>query len=124
MNAINGFVIDIHNETNQSHLIRLFENSTLPDGVKINFRNTEYDYNFLKSLAQSKGFIGNGINADQELKFTISNGLTTEKYLTKFLPDKEILIDGLSNYVEFEIPARTSLLFQLMPRLKTTANYK
>ena len=117
MNAINGFVIDIHNETNQSHLIRLFENSTLPDGVKINFRNTEYDYNLLQTLAQSKGFIGNGISVDKELKFAISNGLTTKKYLTKFLTDKEILIDGLSNYVEVEIPARTLILFQLMPRI-------
>jgi hypothetical protein len=117
MIAINGFVIDIHNESNQSHLIRLFENSTLPDGVKINLHNSEYDYHLLQSLAQSKGFIGNGISADQELRFTISNGLTTEKYQDKFLTDKEILIDGFSNYVEVEIPAKTTILFQLMPRL-------
>ena len=117
MNAINGFVIDINNETNQTYLIRLFENSTLPDGVKINLRNSEYDYHLLQSLAQSKGFIGNGITADHELKFIISNGLTKEKYFTKFLTDKEILIDGLLNYVEVEIPARTSILFQLMPRV-------
>jgi len=117
MNAINGFVIDIHNETNQSHLIRIFENSTLPNGVKINLRNSEYDYHLLQSLAQSKGFIGNGISADQKLRFTISNGLTTEIYHDKFLTDKEILIDGFSNYVEVEIPAATSILFQLMPRV-------
>jgi len=117
MVAINGFVIDIYNETNQSHLIRIFENSTLPNGVKINLRNSEYDYHLLQSLAQSKGFIGNGISADQELRFTISNGLSTEKYQDKFLTDKEILIDGFSNYVEVEIPAKTSILFQLMPRV-------
>ena len=107
MAAINGFVIVIQNETNQKQLVRLFENVTLPDGVKINLHNSEYDHNLLQTLAQSKGFIGNGINSDQELKFTISNGLTTEKYLTKFLTDKEILIDGLANYVEVEIPLRT-----------------
>jgi len=117
MAAINGFVIDIQNETDQKQIVRLFETVILPDGLKIKHRHTEYDYQHLQSISQSKGFIGNGISADQELRFTISNGLTTEKYLTKFLPDKEILIDGFSNFVEVEIPARTSLLFQLMPRL-------
>jgi hypothetical protein len=117
MNAINGFVIDIYNETNQSHPIQLFINSTLPDGVKINLHNSEFDHQLLQSLAKSKGFIGNGISADQVLRFTIRNGLTTEKFHDKFLTDKEILIDGFSNYVEVEIPAATSILFQLMPRV-------
>ena len=117
MNAINGFVIDIHNETNHKQLVRLFQNVNLPDGVKINLRNSEYDHNLLQTLAQSKRFIGNGISADQKLRFTISNGLTTEKYHDKFLTDKEILIDGFSNYVEVEIPAKTSLIFQLIPRI-------
>jgi hypothetical protein len=115
MKAINGFVIDIKNETDQKQLIRLFENVTIPEGVKIKLCYTQYDYYDLKTFAQSKGFIGNGINVDQELKFEISNGLTTEKYFTKFLTDKLIMIDGFSQFVEVEIPARTTIMFQLMP---------
>jgi hypothetical protein len=116
MKPINGFVLDIKNETDQKQLIRLFENVTIPDGVKIKLCYTQYDYYDLQKFAQSKGFIGNGINVDQELKFEISNGLITEKHFTKFLTDKVIMIDGFSNYVEVEIPARATVLFQLMPK--------
>jgi hypothetical protein len=121
MAAINGFVIEIKNETNQKQLVQLFENVILPDGLKINSHRTEVDYQQLLSYAQLKGFIGSGINADEKLSFTICNGLTKEKYFTNFLAEKEILIDGFSNYIELEVPVIPSIIFQLMPTFKNVS---
>jgi len=117
MDQINGFVIEIANSENENQLVRLFENKPLPEGVTIKIHKTDIDYPRLKSLAQLKGFIGNGISVDQEVQFTISNKLISESFFTKFLCDKEITIDGVSKYIEVEIPANTSMLFQLMPKL-------
>ena len=85
---INGFVIEIKNESNQKHSIRLFSREELPKGVTVTTRKKDYDYKALFSLANSKGFKGSGINADEEVELTIHNGLTSETFVTKFLTEK------------------------------------
>ena len=116
MEKINGFVLDIINETDEVQRVQLFKSENLPNGVKIKHRNSICEYQQLLSFAQLRGFIGSGIHADEELNFIICHGNTKEKYETRLLTDKEIEIDGFSNYVEVEIPANTTILFQLFPK--------
>ncbi len=114
---INGFVVEINKAINQMQLVALFLNQELPDGVTIRIPNADYDYKALSLLASTKGFRGSGINTEQELEITIHNGARTETHITMFLPEKEILIDGVSSYLVVNIPADSNVIFQLMPVL-------
>ena len=114
---INGFVIEIKNASNQKQCIRLFSEEVLAEGVLIKARHSDYDYNTLRCFAIKDGFIGSGINLDEELEFVIHNGILAEEFHTKFLPNKEIEIDGYSKFIEVDIDANSIILFQLVPSL-------
>ena len=114
---INGFVIEIKNTSNQKQSIRMYSEEVLADGVSITVCNSEYYYNILRSFAIKDGFIGSGINLDEELEFVIHNGILAEEFHTKFLPNKEIVIDGYSKFIKVNIPANSIILFQLLPCL-------
>ena len=115
---INGFVIEIKNTSNQKQCVRLFSDEVLAYGVLITTRHSDYDYNTLRTFAIKDGFIGSGINADEVFEFVIHNGILAEVFQTKFLPDKEIELDGDLKFIEVNIPADTGVLFQLMPIFK------
>ena len=112
---INGFLVKIINASSYEQLVPLFNQHPLSEGVKVNASNTDYDYNALLQMAQSQGFHGNGINADQILKVIIHDGLNSETVETKFLTGKEIVIDGFSKYITISIPPQSEIIFQLMP---------
>ena len=115
---INGFVIEIKNISTHKHTVRLFSDDDLPEGVTIVTRNPKFDYKALRSFALTDGFIGGGVSSDNVLDFTIHNGGKSESFTTKFLPEKEIVIDGDSKYIAVNIPSDTLLLFQLLPSFK------
>ena len=112
---INGFVIEIKNTSTHKHTVRLFSDDDLPEGVTIATRNPKFYYKALRSFAMTDGFIGSGVSSDEELAFTIHNGGKSESFSTKFLPEKEIVIDGDSKYIAINIPPDSSVLFQLLP---------
>lgn len=112
---IKGFVVEISSENEKAQSICLFKNVHLPEGISVSVRHTEHDYMSLTALAQSAGFIGNGINTDEELHITIHNGVTAEKLFSKFITDKKIEIDGVSKYIEVVVPPKITIMLQLMP---------
>ena len=112
---INGFIIEIKNTGTELQQLSLFKQETLPPGITVITPNTDYDYNALLQMAQSQGFYGNGINADQILKVIIHDGLNSETVETKFLTGKEIVIDGFSKYITISVPPQSEIIFQLMP---------
>lgn len=112
---INGFVVEISSENEKVQSICLFKEDHLPEGISVVFCHTEHDYKSLAAIALKKGFIGNGINTDEELHITIHNVVTTEKLFSKFITDKKIEIDGVSKYIEVVVPPKTTIMFQLMP---------
>lgn len=112
---INGFVVEIKNAINQKHSVCLFSREELPGGVTVTTRKKDYDYKALFSLANSKGFKGSGINADEEVELIIHNGLISETFVSKFLTDKHIEIDGDAKFITVIVPAMADIIFQLMP---------
>jgi len=115
---INGFVIEIKNTSTQNQCIQLFSEEELSEGIIITTRNQNFDYNALRYFAMNEGFIGSGVSSDEVLEFTIHNGDKSESFTTKFLPEKEIEIDGGSKFIEVNIPSDTIVLFQLLPSFK------
>ena len=86
---INGFLVKIINTSSDEQLLPLFNQYALPKGVTVNTRNREYNYTALLLDAQTQGFLGSGINADQILKVIIHDGLNSETMETKFFTEKK-----------------------------------
>ena len=114
---INGFVIEIKNISTHKHTVRLFSDDDLPEGVTIVTRNPKFDYKALRSFAMTDGFIGSGVSSDEVLVFTIQNGGKSASFITKFLTDKKIVIDGDSKCIAVSVPPGAVLMFQLLPRM-------
>lgn len=115
---INGFLIQISNNSSNAQLVHLFKQADLPEGVTISISNTHHQYNSLLLEANTKGIMGSGIMTDNEsaLQLSIHNGANTENIvLHKLLTDKKIVIDGFLKYISITVPPLTNITFQLLP---------
>lgn len=118
---INGFVLDIINENTEEISVSLFTNKEIPSGVTISTKNSNYNYKSLLLMSINEGFMGGGISTDDErvCQVTIyknSNPISYDFY--KILDDKEIIIDGLANYITLVMPPSSKTLIQLIPYFK------
>ena len=115
---INGFLIQINNNSSNEQLVHLFKQAGLPEGVTVSISNTDHHYNSLLLEANTKGFMGSGIMTDNEsaLQLTIHNDADTENIvLHKLLADKKIIIDSFSKYISITVPPLTNMTLQLLP---------
>ena len=119
---INGFTIEVHNNSGQEKELCLFKEGGLPAGVLINVVNSSIDYDFLLNIASSKGFVGSGIMVNNEqIKFvTVYDGEVVETVgFEKLIFEKPIVVNGVDKYISLVIPAgnEVPVLVQLLPRL-------
>ena len=119
---INGFTIEVHNNSGLEKELCLFKKGGLPAGVMVNVINSSLDYDFLLNIASTKGFVGSGIMVDNEqIKFvTVYDGDDVETVeFEKLIFEKPIVVNGVDKYISLVIPANTEVpvLVQLMPRL-------
>jgi hypothetical protein len=118
---LNGFVLDVINENNEEVSISLFNNGEIQTGLTITARNSNYDYNSLFLMSINEVFIGGGISTDDESISQVTifkNGTPITYEFCKILDGKEIIIDGLTNYLTFVVPPKSKSLFQLIPYFK------
>ena len=65
---INGFVVDIINNTNEQKEICLFKEGGIPEDVLVHvINNPALDLNYLLNIARIKGFMGSGLQVDTDL---------------------------------------------------------
>ena len=119
---INGFTIEVHNNSGQEKELCLFKEGGLPAGVLVNVVNSSIDYDFLLNIASTKGFVGTGIMVNNEqIKFvTVYDGDDVETVeFEKLIVEKQVVINGVDKYISLMIPASTDVpvLVQLLPRL-------
>ena len=119
---INGFIIEVHNNSGQEKELCLFKEGGLPAGVLVNVINSSLDYAFLLNIASTKGFVGTGImvNNDQIKFVTVYDGEVVETVeFDKLIVEKPIVVNGVNKYISILIPAgnEVPVLVQLMPRL-------
>jgi hypothetical protein len=120
---INGFVVNIINNTNEQKEICLFKEGGITEDVLVHvFNNPALDYNSLLNIARTKGFMGNGLQSD----YNTINSITIHKeHNTKvvyfnnlpFITDLDLTINGFSNYISLWVPPSTTMYLQLMPNL-------
>jgi hypothetical protein len=118
---INGFVIDVFNETNEPVSVSLYKDMTLPAGLTIKAIHSDYDYKSLSFLAVNEEFIGSGISTDDDriCKVTFfKDSIPQSLVFNKILDNTEINIDGLANYVTLVIPPFSKSIIQLLPTFK------
>jgi hypothetical protein len=113
---INGFVLDIRNTSSLQKCVRLFSDKELPEGVSISYHRQDIDYKALCAYALKDGFMGDGININEKLEFTIHQNAISETYVTKLLTDKKMVVDGGgTNFITVNLPPNAKVMFQLMP---------
>lgn len=118
---INGIVIDVFNETNESVSFSLFKDLTLPAGVAIKAIHSDYDYRSPSFLAINEGFIGGGISTDNDgiCQVTVFKDNIPQIFkFNKILDNTEINIDGLANYITHVAPPFYKSIIQLFPTFK------
>jgi hypothetical protein len=109
-----SFFVSIENNTNEPQLINLFSGS-LEAGVIVTTGN--YNYQALQLIARNKGFRGNSLttNFDTSLKLEfVHDGKTTHAVLNGRYEQAEILMDGLSNYIQFTCPPEKKFYIRLL----------
>jgi hypothetical protein len=117
----NGFVLDIINENTEEISVSLFTNKEIPSGVSIMYKNSNYDYKSLFLMSINEGFMGAGISTDDERICHVTiykNSNPTSYKFYKILDNKEIIIDGTTNYITLVIPPSSKTLIQLIPAFK------
>ena len=119
---INGFTIEVHNNSGIEKELCLFKEGGLPTGVLVNVVNSSIDYDFLLNIASAKGFVGSGIMVNNEyVKFvTVYDGDEVETVeFDKLIVEKPIVVNGVNKYISILIPAgnEVPVLVQLLPRL-------
>ena len=119
---INGFTIEVHNNSWQEKELCLFKEGGLPAGVLVNVVNSSIDYDFLLNIASTKGFVGSGImvNNDQIKFVTVYDGEDVSTFeFDKLIVEKPIVVNGVDKYISLVIPAgnEVPVLVQLLPRL-------
>jgi hypothetical protein len=98
--------------------VSLFTEKEIPSGVVIKAKNSTYDYHSLFLMSINEGFMGSGVSIDDDriCQITIyEDGKPTICDVKKIFDNKEIIIDGLTNYITIIIPPSSGILFQLMP---------
>lgn len=119
---INGFTIEVHNNSGQEKELCLFKEGGLPAGVLVNAINSSVDYGFLLNIASTKGFVGTGIMvSNEQIKFvTVYDGEDVETVgFEKLIVEKQVVMNGVDKYISIVIPAgnEVPVLVQLLPRL-------
>ena len=72
-------------------------------------------------MSINEGFMGSGISTDDDRIYKVTiykNNNPTNYEFHKILDNKEIIIDGLSNYITLVIPPSSKILIQLIPVFK------
>lgn len=119
---INGFTIEVHNNSGQEKELCLFKEGGLPAGVLVNVVNSSIDYDFLLNIASTKGFVGTGIMVNNEqIKFvTVYDGHDVSTFeFDKLIVEKQVVMNGVDKFVSLVMPAgnEVPVLVQLLPRL-------
>jgi hypothetical protein len=115
---INGFSIEIINDSTNEVIIPLFNDAGLTEAVRVKAFNADYDYEALFTMAKTKGFAGNGLHTDYKgiLRVTYKMNNDEEQFhIKRMLTDKPITINGFSNYLTVTVPANECIIFQLLP---------
>ena len=115
---INGFTIDIINDSTKEVIIPLFNDTSLPEAVSVKAFNAVYDYEALLTMAKTKGFAGSGIYTNYPGTLCVTykmNNNEEQIHINKMLTDKPITINGTSNYLTVTVPANERIIFQLLP---------
>ena len=108
-------LLDIQNTSNLQKCVCFFGDKELPEGVTISFHRQDIDHNALCAYALKDGIMGDGINIDEKLEFTIHQNNISETYVTKLLTDKKLVVNGGTNFITVNLPPNAKVLFQLMP---------
>ena len=118
---INGFVVDIINNTNEQKEICLFKEGGIPEDVLVHvINNPALDLNYLLNIARTKGFMGSGLQVDTDLidHLIIHDEENVETIgFKRILHPKEIKLNGVSKYICLSIPPQVPVLVQLLPVL-------
>ena len=119
---INGFTIEVRNNSGQENELCLFKDGGRPAGVLVTVVNGRIGYDSLLNLASTIGFVGSGIMVNNEqLKFvTVYDGEDVSTFeFDKLIVEKPIAMNGVDKYISILIPAITDVpvLVQLLPRL-------
>ena len=115
-----GFTIELINNNKSERSINLFTNEGLPDDVTLNVINTKNNYDFLLNIALGEVFIGSGLMINSELVncITIHDDSKLEIVsFEKMLIEKNISINGTSNFISLTVPPSSNLVLQLLPIL-------
>ena len=120
LHMINGFTIEVRNNSGQENELCLFKDGGRPAGVLVTVVNGRIGYDSLLNLASTIGFVGSGIMVNNEqIKFvTVYDGSNFETIsFDKLILQKEIFIDGVDKYISLKIPPESegSTLIQLIP---------
>ena len=119
---INGFTIEVRNNSGQENELCLFKDGGRPAGVLVTVVNGRIGYDSLLNLASTIGFVGSGIMVNNEqIKFvTVYDGDDVETVeFDKLIVEKQVVMNGVDKYVSLVIPAgnEVPVLVQLLPRL-------
>ncbi len=122
LNMINGFTIEVRNNSGQENELCLFKDGGRPAGVLVTVVNGRIGYDSLLNLASTKGFVGSGIMVNNEqIKFvTVYDGDDVSTFeFDKLIVEKQVVMNGVDKYISLVIPAgnEVPVLVQLLPRL-------
>lgn len=115
---INGFTLEITNQSSDIEKITLFKQGEENINVKTKVINSDYNYDSLALMAISNGFKGSGLQSEfgfiEKATIYTPNGFKKIE-VQSIWNDENILIDGISNYIIIEVPPLSNGIFQLMP---------
>ena len=112
----NGFIVNIKNSTTAIQEIKLFSEN-LPECVSVNTINDKYHFEALKLAAQENLFNGNSLttNSDEAVQIEIVKDGKVEKILLNGRYEgPTIIIDGRTNYIKVECPAKAEFYIRLL----------
>jgi hypothetical protein len=115
---IYGFVLEIKNHSSNWENVTLFKEGENNPNVDIRVLHSDYNYDSLLLMANTKGFIGSGIQS--ECGFIESASIYTPTGINKIefksiWDAEEIYINGFSSYITIQVPPLEKGIFQLMP---------
>ncbi|MFM7839100.1 MAG: hypothetical protein ACKO6K_06000 [Chitinophagaceae bacterium] len=118
---INGFTLEIENQTERELTVPLFQDFQVPNGIIIKAIGADYHYDALNRMAKTEGFVGAGLMSTFLTECSIyKQGEKTKlnySILNNGLERFEIAIDGDSQYITITIPANIQGVFKLMQKL-------
>ena len=112
---INGFVIEVFNDTSEAQEVKLFA-GFLPQGVLVNTMDKAYNFDALQMMAQQNAFVGNSIKTgfEGELQIEIVNNDKIEKVILNGRYEAlEISINGTDQFVLVTCPPNSNFYIRL-----------